>query len=168
MTIDQILYCKVINFVYITYNCVTSGVSSHIVTAFQLLEARLGHISSQNFCHFFLVSRFLQSVGKSSDPSEFPLGSEVFKENSAFVRITEKKSLLREKIFLYLSLLLSGHTLVPVPLPRAELGRGQGHQPQAAHDGSHHAGPHLAQLKHRKCKKCKIMLDLRFFGILKF
>ena len=156
------------NFVYVTYNGITSGVSSHIVTAVQLLEARLGDISSENFCHFFFVSRFLQSIGKSSDPSEFPLGGEVFEENSALVRMTENKSLFPEEMFSCLAHLLSGHTLVPVPLSRAELGRGQGHQAQAAHQGRHHAGPHLAELKQRKYKKCFTNIDLRFFGILKF
>ena len=99
MTIDKILYCKDINFVYIfTYNCVTSGVSSHIVTAFQLLEARLGHISSKNFRHLGIISGFLQGVRKSSDPSERSLGREIFKENSALVGMARNTSLLRETI----------------------------------------------------------------------
>ena len=129
--------------VYYTYNGITSGVSSDIVTTFQLLEALLGHISSKNFRHFSLIPGFLQSVGKSSDPSETSLGCEIFKENSAFVGTARNKSLLREKI-ISLSLLLSGHTLVALLLPGTELGRGQGRQAEAAHQGCHHGAEHLA------------------------
>ena len=78
----------------ITYNGVASGVSSDIVTAFQLLEAGLGHIGSENFRHFGFISGFLQSVGKSSDPSEISLWCEVFEEHGAFVRIAEMKNKL--------------------------------------------------------------------------
>ena len=78
----------------ITYNGVTSGISRDIVTTLQLLEAGLGHISSKNFRHFVFIPGFLQSVGKSPDPSEMSLGCEIFKENSAFVGPAKNKSLL--------------------------------------------------------------------------
>ena len=78
----------------ITYNGVTSGVSSDIVTIIQLLEALLGHISSKNLRNFCFISGFLQSVGKSSDPSEISLWCEVFEEHGAFVRIAEMKNKL--------------------------------------------------------------------------
>ena len=106
----------------ITYNGVTSGVSSDIVTIIQLLEALLGHISSKNLRNFCFISGFLQSVGKSSDPSEISLRCEVFKENSAFVRMAKNKSLLQGEIIFSLALLLSGNTLVSVLLSRTELG----------------------------------------------
>jgi len=79
-------------------NGVTSGVSSDIVTTIQLLEARLGHISSKNFRHLGLISGFLQGVRKSSDPSERSFGREIFKENSALVGMARNTSLLRETI----------------------------------------------------------------------
>ena len=94
----------------LTYNGVTSGVSSDSVTTEQLLEARLGHISSKNFRNFLFISGFLQSVGKSSNPSKISLWCEVFEENSAFVRIARNKSLLRYKtIFLSLSYSPAAH-----------------------------------------------------------
>merc|ERR1711993_109503 len=100
-------------------NGVASGVSSDIVTALQLLEARLGHIGSKNFRHFGFISGFLQGVRKSSDPSEMSLGCEIFKENRAFVGM------------------VSGDTLVAALLSRKKLGRGQGHQ------GRHHGDSHF-------------------------
>ena len=131
----------------ITYNGVASGVSSDIVTAFQLLEAGLGHIGSENFRHFGFISGFLQSVGKSSDPSEISLWCEVFEEHGAFVRIAEMKNKFR-KLFLPLHHLLSGHTLVAVPLTRAELGRGEDRQHEAAGQARHHGASHLHYLQH--------------------
>ena len=85
---DSFRYLKTI--FIITYDGVASGIGSLFVTSWKIIETLLGHISSKDVSDFSLISCFLESIGKSSDPGEFSVRSQVLEEDCALVSITEE------------------------------------------------------------------------------
>ena len=86
---DTFRYLKTI--FIITYDGVASGIGSLFVTSWKIIETLLGHISSKDVSDFSLISCFLESVGKSSDPGQVSLRSQVLEEDCALVSIAKKK-----------------------------------------------------------------------------
>ena len=85
---DTFRYLKTI--FIITYDGVASGIGSLFVTSWKIIETLLGHISSKDVSDFSLISCFLESVGKSSDPGQVSVRSQVLEEDCALVSIAKE------------------------------------------------------------------------------
>ena len=78
----------IINLVF-TYNGIASGISGHIITVGQVLEALLRHVSPEDGLGLLWAAGLGQGVGQSADPGEGPRLGQVTEENRALVSCAE-------------------------------------------------------------------------------
>jgi len=77
----------------LTYCGVASCISCRGLASREVVEAFLGDISTKNFLSFLLVLGLLQSVRKSSNPSQRSLGGQVLKEDRTLVSLAENEEI---------------------------------------------------------------------------